>query len=116
MSAKTERLAASMLRALKKEALREPSPVKSQRLNTVVSKLCKSQADYEKAVRFLCDNHFIDSWKRDDGVAAKPNEKGLAWLEERREKWTLDRRLALLAIIVSIAITAAGLLWQWLLQ
>jgi hypothetical protein len=100
----TENLAFKLLTALQEEFNKEPSLIKCRPMAAIASSVLKSQDEFNRVERFIVDNHLIDAVNRPDGRAAKPNRKGLEFLESRKPKpvWTLDNRLKVLAIVVAL--------------
>jgi hypothetical protein len=77
----------------------------------VTSGLKFTDSQLKTALGFLIEKHAINAVTRSDGMAALSSPVGDALLAAKQEKiaWTLDRRLALFAIIVSL-LSVVGLL------
>jgi hypothetical protein len=123
MAAATEGIALKILAALKVEYEREPSLLKCRPYEEILSAATKGHrldtADVRAADRFLMTNGLINATQRRDGLAALPNQKGIAFLDShiaaQKEKraWTLDRRIALYSVIAAL-ISAAVAVMVWL--
>jgi hypothetical protein len=123
MAATTESIALKVLAALKVEYEREPSLLKCRPYKEILSGVAKRHrldaADVQPADRFLKTNGLINAAQREDGLAALLNQKGIAFLDShiaaQKEKraWTLDRRIALYAVIAAL-ISAAVAVMAWL--
>jgi hypothetical protein len=123
MTAATESIALKILAALKVEYEREPSLLNCKPYEEILSGVAKrhrlDMADVRPADRFLKTNGLINATQRQDGLAALPNQKGIAFLDShiaaQKEKraWTIDRRIALYGVIAAL-ISAAVAVMAWL--
>jgi hypothetical protein len=123
MAAATESIALKILAALKVEYEREPSLLKCRPYEEILSGVAKryglDTVDVQPADRFLKTNGLINAIQRQDGLAALPNQKGIAFLDShtaaQKEKraWTLDRRIAVYGVIAALISTAVAVM-AWL--
>lgn len=112
MSRSTEKVALSLIRELKKERERQPDLLKCRRVGEVGEKVCRSQEEFDRVVMFCVKRGLLDSVQRGDGMASLPNESADAWIEERTEKWTFERRFIVYGLVVTVVLAAIVLLWQ----
>jgi hypothetical protein len=119
----TEDLALKILAALKDEWEREPSLLKCRSLSDVLTPIKRrhrlDDSAIDRAIIFLVERRMLKAVNRRDGdKAAQPSEAGFAHLSASGEKskWTMDRRLKLYAIWLTILGLAAALVSQLLLQ
>jgi hypothetical protein len=111
----TEKVALRLIKALKKEWEREPSLLKCRTIGAVGGEVCKSQDEFERITKFLLANGLVKGVKRPDGFAVCPTPAGDDWINKHTERWTLDRRLKMLAIIISL-LSVVYLVWQAMRQ
>jgi hypothetical protein len=116
MPRSTERVALRLLKALKDEWAREPDFLKCRALGDVASKICRSQDEYDRVVKFITSQSMIEAVRREGRLVAKPSGAGLAWIESHKEKWNPQARVALLALIWAMGLAVVGLLVKWLLR
>ena len=93
-----------MLRALKHEKNSGKTLLDCRPLSAVAEELRLSQSDFNAAVGLLIEKQAIDAADRPDGKAALPSPKGDALLESKKQEssWTMERRLTLYGIILTI--------------
>jgi hypothetical protein len=120
----TEIIALKILAALNAEHEREPSLLKCRALNDILTEVGNknhlTQPQVAAAVRQLVANGHIKAVDRPpNGKAALPSDKGLAFLashdaiNKEKTELTLDRRLIVYGIIVSIiAIISTWQCWH----
>ena len=71
----------------------------------------QSQEECDRVFTFIASRELVESCTREnDDRAVLPTEKGIAWIESHKEKWTIDRRLVALTIFVALVGAAIALL------
>ncbi|SRR5205814_4143194 len=107
-----EKLGLKLLHALKREKSDGKSLLDCRPISAVASGLKFTDSQLKTALGFLIEKQAINAVTRSDGMAALPSPAGDALLAAKQEKtaWTLDRRLALYAIIAALLSTVIGLL------
>ena len=115
MRSSTERVAVRLMKALQKEWAREPDLLKCRTLSDVASKICRSQDEYDRVVKFISSKGMIDAVQREARLVAKPNAVGDAWIQSHHEKWNPQARVAMLTLIWTIGLAVAGAVIKWLL-
>ena|SRR5881397_665770 len=123
MAASTESIALRILAALKAEYEREPSLLKCKPYEEILSGVAKRHRltvdDVRRADGFLKTKGLINAARRQDGLAALPNQKGIAFLDsdiaahKEKRAWTTDRRIALYGVIATLISTAVAVI-VWL--
>src|SRR5206468_9644986 len=99
-----DKLGLNLLRALKYEKDSGKSLLDCRPISAVATELKFTDSQLKAALGFLIEKRAINAVTRLDGMAAFSSPVGDALLAAKQEKtaWTLDRRLALFAIIVSL--------------
>jgi hypothetical protein len=106
-----EKIGLKLLHALKREKDSGKSLLNCRPISAVAAELKFTDSQLKAALEFLIEKQAINAVTRSDGMAALSSPVGDALLATEQEKtaWTLDRRLALWAIIVGL-LSVVGLL------
>jgi len=104
MSDPREKNGIKLLRALKREKDAGRSLLNCRPISAIASELGFSELEFEQAIAFLIEKRAITAADRTDGKAVLPSDSGEALLssKDRESAWTMDRRLTLLAIVLTI--------------
>lgn len=86
MARSTTDVALQLLEALQDEWQREPDFLKCRTLGVVAGDICESQEEFDRVTRFITSDGLIKAVRRKDGLASRPSEAGLAWMERQKEK------------------------------
>ena len=84
MAASPEKLGLKLLRALKREKDGGKTLLNCSPLSAIAAELRSSEAEFQKAFRFLAEKQSIVAADRPDGKAALPSEKGEAMLAAKK--------------------------------
>ena len=106
-----EKLGLKLLRALKREKDSGKSLLDCRPISAVATELKFTDSQLNAALGFLIEKQAINAVTRSDGMAALSSPTGDVLLAAKQEKtaWTLDRRLALYPIIISLILALVGL-------
>jgi hypothetical protein len=87
MARPTKKVALKLMKAFAAEHEREPSSTKCRTAGDIAGKICKSQEEFDRAMEFLGPRResLINAWRRSDGLAVQPNEKGYTWIAGHKE-------------------------------
>jgi predicted P-loop ATPase/GTPase len=106
-----DKLGLKLLRALKREKDSGKSLLDCRPISAVATELKFTDSQRKAALGFLIEKQAIKAVTRSDGMAALSSPVGDALLAAREEKtaWTIDRRLTLYSIIISLILALVGL-------
>ena len=102
MPVPTEKLALKAMRALKEEGEANPSLLKCRTFGEVTEDFFESRDECDRVFSFITSNRLVQACTRENGdMAALPNKEGKEWIESHVERWTLDRRMSALSLVIS---------------
>jgi hypothetical protein len=104
MSDPREKNGIKLLRALKREKDAGRSLLNCRPISAIAAELGFSELKFEQAIAFLIEKRAITAAERTDGKAVLPSAAGEALLSSKNQesKWTIERRLTLYGILLSI--------------
>lgn len=102
MPISTEKLALKAMRALKEEWEVCPHLLKCRTFGEITEKIFESQEELDRVFSFITSRRLVDACTREGDMAALPNKDGMEWIESHVERWTLDRRMSALSLVVSV--------------
>jgi hypothetical protein len=113
MARSIDKLALRLMKAIKAEWNRCHNLQECRLVGELAVPICKSEQEFESVFRFITvDKHLVDSVRRGDGHAAKPNAAGDSWIASHETPFTLQRLYWIVGTIgVAFAIWWAVFSW-----
>src|ERR1017187_3506734 len=99
MARSIETLGLRVMKAIKSEWELHPSFNDCRTVGELSGRICRSQQEHVLVLRFISDRHFIEAIQRGQSHAARPTVAGLAWIDDHKTPFTLQRLYWIIGII-----------------